>query len=231
MDWVIPSALFWAWSAAKIKTKLTKYCSFLSKVAQNAIRVCVTALPHNTCVLFPECAVLLQSCASTNKGVVRPQIGLKEHSPESLSGTWTGLMKGVTNDAGMTECTTGSRSETGVQPRFKYISLQWKGEEDERDGRWKQRGREIERVKRKYVTLGWVQGLRDGEGASLFYFRLTRLCAPFLSVAPSLFHTMLFFLLCPHCSVSLTPPPPSSFSVTFLRDAPRRKKRTWQVQR
>lgn len=99
-------------------------------------------------------------------------------------------------------------------------------------------GREIERVKRKYVTLGWVPGLGDGEGASLFYFRLTRLCAPFLSVAPSLFHTMLFFLLCPRCSLpppfslshslSLTPlnPPPSPFSVTFLRDAPRRKKRT-----
>lgn len=65
--------------------------------------------------------------------------------------------------------------------------------------------RERERVKRKYVTLGWVLGLGDGEGASLFYFRLTRLCAPFLSVAPSLFHTLLFFLRCPHCSVS--PPP------------------------
>lgn len=80
-------------------------------------------------------------------------------------------------------------------------------------------GREIERVKRKYVTLGWVQGLGDGEGASLFYFRLTRLCAPFLSVAPSLFHTMLFFLLCPRCSVSLSPPstlhPPLSLLLSF----------------
>lgn len=74
---------------------------------------------------------------------------------------------------------------------------------EESGKRWKMEAeeREIKRVKRKYMTLGWVQGLRDGEGASLFYFRLTRLCAPFLSVAPSLFHTMLFFLRCPHCSL------------------------------
>lgn len=78
------------------------------------------------------------------------------------------------------------------------------GSGEGRNGRWKQRS-EIERVKRKYVTLGWVQGLGDGEGASLFYFRLTRLCAPFLSVAPSLFHTMLFFLRCPPCADSLPP--------------------------
>lgn len=64
--------------------------------------------------------------------------------------------------------------------------------------------------RRRYVTLGWVLGLRDGEGASLFYFRLTRLCAPFLSVAPSLFHTTLFFPRCPHCSAPLPPSLPAS---------------------
>lgn len=51
-----------------------------------------------------------------------------------------------------------SKSESRVDPGFKYISLQRKGEKEERDGRWKQGGRggEKERVKRKYVTLGWV---------------------------------------------------------------------------
>lgn len=70
------------------------------------------------------------------------------------------------------------------------------GKEIRRMEAGRQRG-ENEGVKRKCMTLGWVQGLGDGEGASLFYFRLTRLCAPFLSVAPSLFHTLVFFLCCP----------------------------------
>lgn len=70
------------------------------------------------------------------------------------------------------------------------------GRERQRMGAGRQRG-EKEGVKRKCMTLGWVQGLGDGEGASLFYFRLTRLCAPFLSVAPSLFHTLVFFLCWP----------------------------------
>ena len=100
-----------------------------------------------------------------------------------------------------------------------------RGRETERD-RGREREREIERERErerergrerewKRVTLGGVKGLGDGDGASLFYFRLKRLCAPFISVAPSLFHPLFSLFSSPH---TFFPSFSLNCSVTFFQD-------------